>query len=525
MSTVDEALAALGVFKNVILEGPPGTGKSFSIAEIAAAWPRPLGVDAQGLVADGSGFWAVTFHPSTGYEEFVEGIRYNSEIDETTSKATGFELRSGVFRHWVSTAMSQPHCDFLVLIDEINRANVSKVLGDLLLGLESSKRLRHDPACELSSEPHTSCWVGGTTTQLAYSNDLLGVPDNLYLLGTMNSSDRSIAPLDSALRRRFAFIRVAPLCGDLLKDRLKDALPAVGNEIIDRSVAALDQVNRALAAALGPDNTLGHSYLFGLGDVGASSYWIEVNSGSVASSSQFQVIQDWATALLDAVAPGASIKASGTSVDLQVEYDGQVFDVKLEHPANKPNTQFSASRVGFKAKMTAGGITVWTPLGLRRLRLDFVPGNGRTEQLVQNFLERSSDWRSDPTAPRAFGRIDTGMRRGDRDERVVWRHSILPQLIDTVTQAYAPDFLVPGLRERWLGEAIPDEHTVAVVLNSLQEFDRFLSKVLGYQIVRSGHGLSAGLVIEEIAAQLAPVDGAVQEIVADTNGNADDSGS
>ena len=147
--------------------------------------------------AKGNGSWAVTFHPSTSYEEFVEGIRYNPEPaypGDPRSKPRGFELRPGVFRDWIDAARSDPDKDFLVLIDEVNRANVSKVLGDLLLGLEASKRLRHDLACVRTDGVHEDCWSGGATTQLPYSNKLLGVPDNLYVLGTMNSSDRSIAP-------------------------------------------------------------------------------------------------------------------------------------------------------------------------------------------------------------------------------------------------------------------------------------------------------------------------------------------
>lgn len=500
MSTIDEAVAALGIFRNVILEGPPGTGKSFSVAEIAAAWPRDLGSDGAGCTANGSGPWAVTFHPSTGYEEFVEGIRYNpspSDPVDPSSPPRGFELLPGVFRGWVEAAKAAPEKDFLVLLDEINRANASKVLGDLLLGLEATKRLRHDTSCIRTDGVHVTCWGGGATTRLAYSGEILGVPDNLYMLGTMNSSDRSIAPLDSALRRRFAFVRVRPLSGDDLRTRLGSALPTVGTEVIDRSVSALDSLNTALTVALGPDTALGHSYLFELGDAGASSYWIELNAGSVASSSQFQVIQDWATELLRSVAPGASIKASGTSVDLEVIFGGETYEVKLEHPTSKPNTQFSASGIGFKSRMGGGGVTVWTPIGLRRLKLEFVPTGSDHAAVVQSFMNRSPGWRSDDSSGRAYGRIDSALRQGDADERTVWRYSILPQLIDTVTQAYAPDLLIPALRENSLRDAIADDEARADALRALEEFDGFLRGQLQLDILQTGHGLTAGLVVEE----------------------------
>lgn len=505
MNTADEAIAALRLFKNAVLEGPPGTGKSFSVAGIAASWPRErLGLDAHGNVADGRGAWAITFHPSTGYEEFVEGIRYNP--DRTPP---GFELLPGVFREWVDAARRSPEKDFLVLIDEVNRANVSKVLGDLLLGLESSKRLRHSPACTGTDPDHADCWLGGASTRLPYSGVILGVPDNLYVLGTMNTSDRSIAPLDAALRRRFSFVRVEPLAGDALKDRLMSSLPAVGVEVIDRSVAALDSLNSALKEALGPDSTLGHSYLFDLGDAGSSSFWIEVNSGSVATGSQFQVIQSWATALLAAVAPGESIRAQGSHVNLDVEFEGAHFEVRLEHPQNKPNTQFSSSGIGFERRMKNGGVTIWTPLGLRRLRLEFVPANGDRAALVQRYLDRSASGKS--TSGRAYGRLDAADRRGDLDERTVWRYSIVPQLIDTVTQAFVPELLIAGSRETWVNENLPAD-VQAKVLDGFAAFERFLHGQLGLRVIKAGFGLTSGLSIEdyqpEVSATSEAQDGA-----------------
>lgn len=503
MTTTDEAIAALRLYKNVVLEGPPGTGKSFSVAEIAGAWPQDkLGIDASGNVADGRGAWAITFHPSTGYEEFVEGIRYNAY-----GTPKGFELLPGIFREWVDAARKSPDRDFLVLIDEVNRANVSKVLGDLLLSLEASKRLRHSEACTGSDPNHPDCWLGGTTTRLPYSGVVLGVPDNLYVLGTMNSSDRSIAPLDSALRRRFAFVRVEPLAGDGLKGRLKEALPAVGDEVVDRSVAALDGLNSGLRNALGPDSTLGHSYLFDLGDAGSSSFWIEVNSGAVATGSQFQVIQDWATELLVAVAPGASIAAQGTSVDLKVVFEGAEYDVKLEHPQSKPNTQFSSSGIGFKRRMAGGGVTIWTPLGRGKLRLEFVSANGNAPALVQRYLDRSAPGKS--TSGRGYGRIDSSERRGDLDEHTVWRYSILPQLIDTATQSFVPELLIAGMREAWVRENLPTD-IQAVVLDSFAVFERFLHGQLGLQIVKAGFGLTSGLAIEHYTP-ITPTTGDVED--------------
>lgn len=505
MSTINEAISALRVFRNVILEGPPGTGKSFSVADIAASWTRPLGIGPEGSAADGSGYWSVTFHPSTGYEEFVEGIRYNPVVDSGASGPRGFELLPGVFRGWVDAARSQPDMDFIVLIDEVNRANVSKVLGDLLLGLESSKRQRHDPACKRTDGAHTDCWGGGMPTRLAYSGIVLGVPDNIYVLGTMNSSDRSIAPLDSALRRRFAFVRVSPLSGGELKAMIAGASPSVGPEVIERSVDALDALNLALFVSLGPDSRLGHSYLFeiGTGTAGGRRFWMEVDAVAVSTGSQLQVTKDWANLLLSAVVAGTQLGSRGTSAQIDVTYDGAEYsNVILENP-NSGNIRFSANSSGLPFSKMNDGVTVWIPAGIGKLRLEYVSASGADRSQSVAEYEAISGWKG-ATATRKYGAyLASEDSRGDAEEKTVWRYSVLPQLIDTVTQAYAPDLLLPELRENWLRESLPVEADRADVLAALKKFDTFLHDHLGLDIVRAGHGLTAGLIIEESAPALA----------------------
>lgn len=494
-----ETIAALGVFRNVIIEGPPGTGKSHSVAAIADAWPRALGVDAAGSIANGSGPWAITFHPSTGYEEFVEGIRYDAEIDPISGKSKGFVLRGGVFRGWVEAARASPENDFLVLVDEINRANVSRVLGDLLLGLETSKRMRHDPACARSDGIHVDCWNGGVTTQLAYSNEVIGVPDNLYILATMNSSDRSIAPLDSALRRRFAFVRVNPLAGVELQSRLSEALPSVGDEVIARSVEALDCLNDALMGALGPDSLLGHSYLFEISSriSGGRSFWMELDSVAVQTGSQLQVTKDWASRLLLATTPGKQVQSKGMSVELDVDYRGSTYEnVILENPVSG-NIRFSANGSGIPFSAMSDGIGVWSPLGAGKLALEYhsAPAGGRASQVSE--YAAKSVW-SGSSSTRKFGVIPTPtVSRGDDGEALVWRYSILPQLIDTVMQAYVPELLVPGLREAWVRDNLPGD-LQAKVVDRLVAFEQFLNEHLGLEIVKGGHGLTSGLSIKEL---------------------------
>lgn len=518
-----EAITALSVFKNVVLEGPPGTGKSYAVADIAKAWPRALG-------GDGNGKWAVTFHPSTSYEEFVEGIRYNAKPDPSKDVAPGFMLMPGVFRGWVSAARAEPAKDFLVLIDEINRANVSKVLGDLLLLLESSKRLQHDASCQQDSGAHDKCWSNGATSQLPYSNDEFGVPDNLYVLGTMNSSDRSIAPLDAALRRRFSFVRVDPLEGAELAERLTAALPGVGKEVIGRSVTHLGHLNVALRAALGPDSVLGHSYLFQLGAApGVTQYWMETRPTTSAGGEATQIqlpFKEWVSRLMVAAEATKTVDELGSSemaVPIEVEYAGDTFSrVKLERPGGTGNFRVSALEEadGHRLPLASmnDGVLTWTPIGVCKLRLEYVSlGDDRDEVLAT--LSARSTWsqrsKKDDSGRWAGTAWSYDVARGESDERTVWRYSILPQLFDTVAQAYVPDFLITELRQSWVADNLPGSVSTAV-LDAMTAFELFLNGHLGLKIVKVGHGLTSSLAVDEYVLD----DHQTAEVEDDTNSDA-----
>jgi hypothetical protein len=263
---------------NLILEGVPGTGKTYALKELA----NELGNRKTIAV----GRLATVMHPATSYEDFVEGLRpgtpapYSgaSEFDdaapeiavddqadqtadasapakwffEPATEASGdFQIYDGFFVAACAAAVRNPNTPYVVLLDELNRCNIPKVMGDLITTMEISKRAKWDAAkkqWDLSS---------AQVVTLPYSKRLFFVPDNLSIVGTMNTTDRSVAPMDAALRRRFVFVRVKPELDhkDLVHAAIRGPRGARWR---------LSQLNDALETYLGPDAMLGHSYLFDL---------------------------------------------------------------------------------------------------------------------------------------------------------------------------------------------------------------------------------------------------------------------
>ena len=159
--------------RQVIFQGPPGTGKTY-VAKRIAEWCK----------AHGGGYQIVQFHPSYSYEDFVEGFRPTL----TEGGQAGFKLTEGPLRRIAKDAEANPNATFILVIDEINRGNVSKVLGELYFLLEYRNE----------------------EIRLQYSNEQFSLPENLWFIGTMNTTDRSIALVDAALRRRFYFFGFFP---------------------------------------------------------------------------------------------------------------------------------------------------------------------------------------------------------------------------------------------------------------------------------------------------------------------------
>ena len=222
---------------NLILYGPPGTGKTYRL--MRDHLPRYRG-------PDGDRYEFVTFHQGYAYEDFVEGIR-----PAVAGGAVTYEVRPGVLRRLCERARRDPDRRYALLVDEINRGNVAKVFGELISLIEVDKRIRTGAA----GARVEGC--AGLEVTLPYSGERFGVPANLDVIATMNTADRSIALLDSALRRRFRFEELLPE-----PELLGEIDDGEGGTIdLGRLLAAL---NARLAHLLHRDRTLGHSYLIGV---------------------------------------------------------------------------------------------------------------------------------------------------------------------------------------------------------------------------------------------------------------------
>ncbi len=193
----------------------------------------------------------VTFHQSYAYEDFVEGIRPQVGSEGMLS----YEVKPGLFRRLCSRAKADPAHRYALFIDEINRANIGKVFGELITLLEPDKRATYDAEGRLAS---------GLEVTLPYSEEVFGVPANLDVYGTMNTADRSIALLDLALRRRFQFEELMPTPAAIPGTSDGKIPDGAGGEI--NLVQLLEVMNRRLAYLLHRDQTIGHAYFMKIRD-------------------------------------------------------------------------------------------------------------------------------------------------------------------------------------------------------------------------------------------------------------------
>lgn len=266
------------IVKNMILYGPPGTGKTYITATYAVLICGWYTLDTlknmdhskimeiyHELEQEGRiGF--TTFHQSYGYEDFIEGIRpvldkektdaQNQSEEQKSEKSRNLEytMEAGVFKAFCEKAEKESEKPYVFIIDEINRGNISRIFGELITLIEESKR--KGEADERS-------------VILPYSGLPFSVPSNVYIIGTMNTADRSIALLDTALRRRFSFVEMMPDT-EVLKD-IKIEVPEMPDTVDKKAGKStidiqklLEIINQRIEVLYDREHTIGHAYFCGL---------------------------------------------------------------------------------------------------------------------------------------------------------------------------------------------------------------------------------------------------------------------
>lgn len=220
----ENLVAVLRNKKNIILQGAPGVGKTFAARRLAWAM---MGEQ------DDSRIEFVQFHQNYSYEDFMMGYK---PVED------GFKLKYGIFYRFCQKAANQPDKEFFLIIDEINRGNMSKIFGELLMLIEKDYR--------------------GTKATLAYNGLSFSVPKNLYIIGMMNTADRSLAMIDYALRRRFSFFEVEP---GFDSEGFIHYQNGLNNETLNELISKVKDLNHeiALDKSLGKGFCIGHSYFCG----------------------------------------------------------------------------------------------------------------------------------------------------------------------------------------------------------------------------------------------------------------------
>lgn len=221
----DELAETLEHKKNLILQGPPGVGKTYIARRLA--WALAGAKDEERIRL-------IQFHQNTSYEDFIMGFRPSKD-------GSGFELRKGVFYNFCKQAEADPSRNYYLIIDEINRGNTSKIFGEMFMLLEKDKRGKE------------------YEVPLLYNDEPFFIPENLYIIGTMNTADRSLAMLDYALRRRFAFFDLKPA---FETTKFSDYAKNLGSEELNALLETLKELNEKIATdpTLGEGFCLGHSY-------------------------------------------------------------------------------------------------------------------------------------------------------------------------------------------------------------------------------------------------------------------------
>ena len=271
--------------KNLILYGPPGTGKTYNSVIYAVAICDGKSIDELtdydivlkrynelkklGRIA------FTTFHQSYGYEEFIEGIK---PVVNENKNDIGYIIQSGIFKKFCEKAKNNE--PYVFIIDEINRGNISKIFGELITLIENTKR---------------AGMLEAASAVLPYSNEEFSVPNNVYILGTMNTADRSIALMDTALRRRFKFVEMMPnaqVLRDIGSDKIYDG-------DIELDVAhMLETINQRIEYLYDREHTIGHAFFTELKDHPTVSKLADIFKKSVVPLLQEYFYEDYSKIML-----------------------------------------------------------------------------------------------------------------------------------------------------------------------------------------------------------------------------------